>query len=124
MALFGSKTKKAAPKSEKPEAKVAAVAVTTPVLGRDLSGVLRRPRITEKSSSASEKNVYVFEVSVDSTKRTIAAAIQAFYKVTPIKIAVARIPQKQVMIRGRKGVRGGGKKAYVYLAKGQTIEFA
>jgi large subunit ribosomal protein L23 len=100
-----------------------AVATTAPT-GIDLTSILVKPRITEKSSISAEKNVYVFEVSERATKNTIAKAVKQFYNVTPVKVAVARIPKKYVIIRGKHGVRGGGRKAYVYLAQGQTIEFA
>jgi ribosomal protein L23 len=42
------------------------------------------------------------------------------YKVNPVKIAVVTINSKSVISRrnGKKGTKGGGKKAYVYLKKG------
>jgi large subunit ribosomal protein L23 len=90
---------------------------------RDLSHVIRRPRITEKASMKAEQNAYAFEVATDATKRMIAHAVENLYNVTPIKVTVMRIPTKQIMVRGKPGIKRGGKKAYVYLKKGQTIEF-
>ena len=85
--------------------------------------VLLRPRITEKAAiSADKNNVYVFEVTPKATKKSIAASVKASYKVTPIKVRTANIPDKAVFIRGKKGVKRGGKKAYVYLKKGDKIE--
>jgi large subunit ribosomal protein L23 len=138
MAIFGAKkntektektekvvkTPKVSKKAEKkPATEVAVVEADKKVSNRDLSGVIRRPRITEKASFKAEQGVYAFDVDVNANKRTIAAAVKEQYNVTPIKIAVITIPQKQVVIRNRKGVKGGGKKAYVYLKKGETIEF-
>lgn len=119
MALFGTKknTKKVA-KAEK----VVAVKVT-PTVHEDLSHVIVRPRITEKASTMSERGVYVFDVSARSSKISIAKAVQELYNVTPVKIAITGVPAKQVIIRGRRGIQKGGKKAYVYLAKGDKIEF-
>jgi ribosomal protein L23 len=57
-----------------------------------------------------------------ATKASIAASVKAVYKVTPLKVRVANIPDKQVFIRGKRGVKRGGKKAYVYLKKGDKIE--
>ena len=91
---------------------------------KDLSGILLRPRITEKATFASEKGVYVFEVSGRSTKKTIKEAIERFYKVTPAKVNIVKIPAKVRISKWRKtrGVKPGGKKAYVHLKKGDRIE--
>lgn len=87
--------------------------------------VLLAPRVTEKAAyQASEKNVYVFEVTKDATKKSIAASVKDAFKVTPEKIHMVRIPSKTVFVRGKKGVKSGGKKAYVYLKKGDKIETA
>ncbi|MCI5108398.1 MAG: 50S ribosomal protein L23 [Candidatus Pacebacteria bacterium] len=91
-------------------------------LPRNLENVLIRPRVTEKASFRTGGNVYTFEVSKDSTKNDISKAIAHIYNVTPIKVNIAQIPAKRVFIRGRKGVKSGGKKAYVYLKEGDTIE--
>jgi large subunit ribosomal protein L23 len=118
MALFGSKKKTAA---ETKEVAVSAPKEATTL--HDLSHIIKRPRITEKASMKAESNVYAFEVSSDANKVTIAAAIKEMFNVTPVKIAVMKIPKKEVFVRGRMGTKGGGKKAYIYLKKGETIEF-
>jgi len=85
--------------------------------------VLKNPRITEKAALSADKlNVYTFEVTKDATKRAIMASITATYKVTPEKVRMVTIPARKVIVRGRRGVRAGGKKAYVYLKKGDKIE--
>jgi large subunit ribosomal protein L23 len=83
---------------------------------------LLRPRITEKATFLSEKNVYAFEISDKATKKSVAEAVRAFYKVVPIKINIVRNPAKKVFIRGKRGVKSGVKKAYIYLKKGDKIE--
>lgn len=91
---------------------------------RTMAHVLLRPRITEKASQQSmDRNVYTFEVAESASKHHIAKAVKDFYSVTPLKIAIVRIPRKQVVVRGKRGVKAGGKKAYVYLKKGDKIEF-
>lgn len=85
--------------------------------------IIKNPRITEKASFAQEGNVYVFNVSDSSNKTEIKKAIFALYKVKPTKVNVLPIPKKEVFSRGKKGVRGGGRKALVYLKKGDKIEF-
>jgi large subunit ribosomal protein L23 len=88
------------------------------------SKVLLSPRITEKGAYLSEKGVYVFNVTKEANKKEISAAIQSIYKVTPRMVRVAAVARKQMFTRGtnRWGKTAGGKKAYVYLKKGETIE--
>ncbi|MDP3874926.1 MAG: 50S ribosomal protein L23 [bacterium] len=87
------------------------------------NNVLLRPRITEKAALGADKsNVYIFEVSPSATKKSISASVRDAYGVKPEKVRVATIPSKQVFIRGKRGVKSGGKKAYVYLKKGDKIE--
>ena len=85
--------------------------------------ILLRPRITEKAALGTDKlNVYVFEVMPRATKKSISASVRDVYGVTPEKVRVTTMPSKQVFVRGKKGVKSGGKKAYVYLKKGDKIE--
>lgn len=87
--------------------------------------VLLSPRITEKSALQSEaRNVYAFNVKPDATKKSVIASIKAEYKVTPVRVNMAAVPSKQKFVRGKWGVKRGGKKAYVYLKKGDKIEVA
>lgn len=130
MALFSRKpatTKKA----EKVKKKTAAPAVTAskeaPSKAQKdaLRGVILRPRITEKGTLLAEgANVYVFEISKDATKAHVAKAVRTLYSVSPVKVAVVKSPAKKTFIRGHVGSRTGIKKAYVYLKKGEKIEFA
>ena len=97
----------------------------TPSVATDFSYgfLLRRPRITEKASfKAESENTYVFEVEKSANKKTIALAVKELYKVNPVKVTIVRIPSKQVFVRGKKGVKSGGKKAYIFLKKGEKIE--
>lgn len=92
-------------------------------LNTRIVNVLRRPRITEKAALLGDKaNVYVFDVASGATKKSIAASVKAAYKVTPLRVHTAKVASKSVFIRGKRGVKSGGKKAYVYLKKGDKIE--
>ena len=85
--------------------------------------IILRPRITEKSGIMNEKlNLYTFEVAKNATKPTVAKAITALYKVTPLKIRIVNLPRKKVFIRGKHGARPSIKKALVYLKKVDKIE--
>lgn len=91
---------------------------------RSHTKILLSPRITEKGAYMSEQGVYVFNVALDANKKEIADAVQTVFKVTPRFVRTAAVPSKVVLTRGtnRKGKTAGGKKAYVYLKKGETIE--
>jgi large subunit ribosomal protein L23 len=93
---------------------------------KDLTWVLKKPRITEKAALKAEAGVYVFEVSKDATKSQIAEAVAEIYKVTPVAVNIAKTHAKKVVRRKTTGTttgyKSGIKKAYVYLKKGDTIE--
>lgn len=87
--------------------------------------VLISPRMTEKAVLAQEKRgVYVFNVERDATKSQIIGSVKAVYKVTPIRVNTAQVVSKEKFVRGKWGTKGGGKKAYVYLKKGDKIDIA
>ncbi len=86
------------------------------------SATLIRPHITEKATRSAESDVYVFQVLGTSTKKTITRAIVEQYKVTPVKVSVVTIPAKETFVRGKRGMKAGYKKAYIYLKKGDKIE--
>jgi large subunit ribosomal protein L23 len=85
--------------------------------------IIKNPRITEKASFAAEQNVYTFDITKDANKTEIKKAVFVLYKVHPIKVNVLNIPRKSIMSRGKAGVKGGGRKAFVYLKKGDKIDF-
>ncbi|HWO07571.1 MAG TPA: 50S ribosomal protein L23 [Candidatus Paceibacterota bacterium] len=116
MALF-SRTKKEEVKTE-----ATPVAAIAPMKG-DYTHVLRNPRITEKASMAMGGSAYVFDVALDANKKQIMAAVHSVYKVKPRKVRVVNVKPKTVrnMRTGKRGMKGGFKKAYVYLNKGETI---
>lgn len=125
MALFSRKT---AETKAKPAPKAVSTEVRAKVKGTtaDVSSVIKGPRITEKATVVADKNIYVFNVSVDATKERVKKAISALYKVTPERVNIVTIPRKKTRsARSRKvGYTVGGKKAYVYLKEGDKIEFA
>jgi len=90
----------------------------------DYSGVLIKPRITEKATIlAEENNVYTFNVDPRASKKEISKAVQKNYEVNPVKVNISDVKRKRVFARGKKGIKAGGKKAMVYLKKGDKIEF-
>lgn len=87
------------------------------------SRVIRSPRITEKATQIAEHNVYTFDVAVSATKNEIKEAVKVLYKVNPRRINVITIHKRNVVVRGKRGTENGGRKAMVYLNKGDKIEF-
>jgi large subunit ribosomal protein L23 len=123
MALFSRKPKVEETKPEAPIA-VASRVQKTGAQQKHASKVLLSPRVTEKGAYLGSTGVYVFNVHKDANKREISEAVHAIFKVWPRMVRVARIPRKQAVTRGtnRMGKTAGGKKAYVYLKEGDTIE--
>lgn len=126
MALFSKKTKEKDTEKETSK-KIEEKVSNNSGLGKDFSKIIKKPRITEKGAIVADRdNVYTFNVDKEATKIEIKKAIEKIYKVIPTKVAIAKIPSKKVRVRGQRsknGVKGGGKKAYVYLKKGDKIEF-
>jgi len=87
------------------------------------TGIIKNPRITEKASFQTGQNVYTFDIATSANKTEIKKAVFALYKVQPVKVNVLPIPKKSIMSKGKRGVRGGGRKALVYLKNGDKIEF-
>ncbi len=85
--------------------------------------VILYPRITEKAAKAAENNVYTFNILPQATKKDVAQAVEKIYKVKPDRVRVVNIPSKTVMRRRHRGRKSRGKKAYVYLKPGDSIEF-
>jgi len=85
--------------------------------------IIKKPRITEKASYRAEQNVYTFDVEQSANKTEIKKAIFKLYKVKPVKVNILAVPDRRVSIRGKAGLKSGGKKALVYLKKEDKIEF-
>ena len=88
-----------------------------------MTDIIKNPRITEKASFAQEQNVYTFDVSAGANKTEIKKAIFALYNVKSIRVNVLPVPKKNTFSKGKAGTKGGGRKALVYLKKGDKIEF-
>ena len=121
MALFST-----TPKKTSKTAKSATLSPKAKALAREdgrLSTVLKAPHFSEKALIASGRGVYVFKVPVDANKYEVAAAIEKFYSVVPVKVRMVNLPAKTKSLRTRRGVGTSARrhKAYVYLKKGDTL---
>ena len=117
MALFGKKT------DENKEVKAVSVKKPAMATNHNLNSILVKPRLTEKSVSMGERNVYTFEVKRDANKFQVRDAVKALYNVTPVKVnIVSKRPAHRPKGSTNRTVKVAGmKKAYVYLKKGDTI---
>jgi large subunit ribosomal protein L23 len=92
---------------------------------KNLYEVIRRPLITEKSTTLKEtQGTLCFEVHRDATKPEIKKAVETLFSVKVSGVRVARVHGK-VKRQGRNfGQRPDWKKAYVVLKKGEKmVEF-
>lgn len=123
MAIFNRTKKETKTKKVTKEVK-AAEPVSTSM--QDLAHVLRHARITEKATMMAETSSFVFVVAENATKNDVIKAVKKLYNVTPRKVAIVPIPtkEKRNARTGKFGMKRGGKKAYVYLKKGETINIA
>jgi large subunit ribosomal protein L23 len=83
--------------------------------------IILKPRVTEKTAILQEEGVYTFDISADANKQEVKKEIKRLYKVTPVKVNIAKTEAKKVFTRGRFGKKKGVKKAYVFLKKGEKI---
>ena len=88
---------------------------------------LKRPIITEKATSLTEKGRYVFEVERTANKVQIKKDVEQMYGVTVTSINTMRTigKLKSKFTKGGQvsGRRSHGKKAVVTLKEGDVIDF-
>lgn len=92
-----------------------------------MTGILKRPIVTEKMTALQEKGQYAFEVSLAANKISIAQAVAKKFNVTVLDVRTIRYKGKaksQMTKRGRfEGRTSAWKKAIVRLKEGEKIEF-
>ena len=83
--------------------------------------ILRRPLITEKSTSLQEDGRYVFEVSMSATKHQIKSAVEDAFDVKVVKVNTMNVKGKPKRYGPRVVSKKSWKKAIVTLASGDSI---
>lgn len=88
-----------------------------------ITNFIKSPILSEKAYRQMEKGVYTFLVSPSANKANIAKSIAKHFSVKVEKVNITKIQAKEKRIaRTRKTTLvGGGKKATVWLAKGNVI---
>ncbi len=85
--------------------------------------IVKRPRITEKSTRLTEKeNSYTFEVAKDANKVEIRRAIEQLFDVKVEKVRTVNVRGKRKRVRLNWGMTPDWKKAIVTLKEGSRID--
>ena len=85
--------------------------------------IIRKPIITEKSSSLIDKNLqYTFEVDPKANKVEIKKAIEEIFEVKVVAIRTVNVHRKPKRMSRYEGFKAAYKKAIVRLEPGQTIK--
>lgn len=86
--------------------------------------IIKSPVVTEKSTLGSQYGQVTFNVSKDSSKPEIKAAVEALFKVKVTAVNTLITKGKNKRFKGVAGKRSDVKKAIVTLAEGQSIDTA
>jgi|TARA_B110000438_G_scaffold284850_1_gene314327 large subunit ribosomal protein L23 len=82
------------------------------------------PNVTEKSTTLSEFNKFVFKVHKGASKNSIKKSIEKIFKVNVMKVNTINLRPKTKIVKGKKSIKSGYKKAIITLKKGQSIDLA
>jgi large subunit ribosomal protein L23 len=92
-----------------------------------MTGILKRPLVTEKITGLQDQRQYAFEVVPDANKIEIAKAVENKFKVTVLSVRTLTVKGKrktQLTRRGRfEGRTNTWKKAIVTLKEGDKIDY-
>lgn len=86
-----------------------------------LTKVLRRPLITEKSLRLQEQGRYCFEVDPQANKGLVKQAVERLFSVDVVQVNIIRMKGKRKRFGPRWVQKPGYKKAIVTLKPGQKI---
>ena len=86
--------------------------------------IVRSPVITEKSTTASQFNQFVFNVDIKSNAKEIKIAIEKLFKVKVTKVNTLITRGKVKTYKGSIGQRIAKKRAIVTLEQGNSIDMS
>lgn len=84
--------------------------------------ILRSPVITEKATILREGNTYTFRVDPRANKIQIRQAVESIFEVKVESVRTLPLPRKKKRQGVAVGMTSKGKKAYVKLRAGDSIE--
>lgn len=90
----------------------------------DIAQIIKRPIITEKSTSLAAQNFFTFEVDKKTTKPQIKRAVEETFGVHVVEVKTAKVVGKTRRLgkRRQKVKSASWKKATVKLASGEKID--
>ena len=84
--------------------------------------LIKKPVITEKSTTNAQFNKYVFEVRNDANKKNVKETIEETYKVKVEKLNSLNVKSKPKVFKGQRGSRSELKRIIVTLKEGSSID--
>jgi large subunit ribosomal protein L23 len=93
----------------------------------EITEVLRKGIVTEKSVRLQELNKYTFEVALEANKIDVRRAVETLFKVEVLSVNIMRMPGKPKMMHRKSAAPRPiepreWKKAIVTLKEGQAID--
>ncbi|HKK73352.1 MAG TPA: 50S ribosomal protein L23 [Candidatus Krumholzibacteria bacterium] len=89
---------------------------------KDLTRVIVRPVVTEKTTAMGESNKYVFEVAPAANKVEIRQAVERYFGVKVLDVRTMNVKGKPKRLGMYTGRRPGWKKAVVTVGEGDKID--
>ena len=89
---------------------------------KDLTRVIVRPVVTEKSTDLGESDKYVFEVASDANKNEVKQAVEKFFGVKVLDVHTMNMKGKPKRLGRYMGRRKDWKKAIVTVNPGDKID--
>lgn len=89
---------------------------------KDLTRVIVRPVVTEKSTDLGAHDKYVFEVAVDANKNEVKRAVEKFFGVKVLDVHTMNMHGKPKRLGRHMGHRKDWKKAVVTVQSGDKID--
>jgi len=92
-------------------------------MSADLTQVLLRPLLSEKSYVESEMNKYRFAIRKDANRIEVRKAVEKMFGVKVLDVNIARVPGKKKRFGRFVTKKSDWKKAIVTLADGESLDF-
>ena len=89
---------------------------------KDLTRVIVRPVVTEKTNDMGEHDKYAFEVATDANKNEVKQAVERFFGVKVLDVHTMNVKGKPKRLGRHMGRRKDWKKAIVTLQSGDKID--
>ena len=89
---------------------------------KDLTRVIVRPVVTEKTTDMGENDKYVFEVASEANKAEVKQAVEKFFGVKVVDVRTLNMKGKPKRLGRYMGRRKDWKKAIVTVQSGDKID--